>query len=401
MMVFLVTIFAIVAFDTNKAIYNRIIAQNAVDSAADSAALWQARFCNVEQQLNNLHYTVDEAMCIAEGVSTVMCGAAVPLEVIQNIPFCDPEAEIAYAAACVLCDFLPAEDHAQHIFYDALVGKSSSVQELIADAAPFLVFANADACAYGSGANNIFDAAIQTATEYFSDGVSMIPGADSSSLTGALSSINSAVGSTLGQIPIYAFPLNPTALSLDVNPTNNDQLPEKWPSDVPYAGNILGLIGCEEFEYPYEDAASEVDYDPNGDESHSGDTSRMGSGDDYHPTWGWNDQYEYGNPGYMTWIAGVTNAPEILGLGNLVWLNSYQSTVPTSMYWGSATTNPPVPFSIPSYIAIASSQVEGTTVVCNGDVNATPVLIRVVIPPISGTNYTLGSSIPFPFTIYH
>jgi hypothetical protein len=388
-MVFLVTIFAIFAFDTNKAIYDRIVAQNAVDAAADSAALWQARFCNVEQQLNNLHYTVDEAMCIAEGVSAVMCAVAIPLEVIKDIPFCE-WAYGAWVAACVLCDFLPPEDEAQHIFYDALVGKSYSVQEDLADAAPFLAFANADACAYGSGANNIFDAAVQTVEEYVTDGVSLIPGTDASSMTSTFQSINGVIGSTLGQIPIYAFPLNPQNLQLYVNPTNNNELPEYWPTEVPMAGNIAGEIGCAEEGY------SEVE-----DSSHNNsEGDERESDDDFHPTWGWNDQYEYGNPGYLTWIAGVTNAPEILGLGNLIWLNDEQSIIPTSMYWGSATTNAPVPLSVPSYIAIASAQVEGTTVVCNGDVNAAPALIPVLIPEGS-TNFTRGSSIPFPFTIYH
>ena len=64
MMVFVATMFGIIAMDTSMAIHNRILAQNAVDSAADSAALWQARFCNLEQNLNNLHYTFDEADCI-------------------------------------------------------------------------------------------------------------------------------------------------------------------------------------------------------------------------------------------------------------------------------------------------------------------------------------------------
>src|SRR5665213_3051532 len=72
MMVFLVTIFGVLAFDTNMAIYNRIVAQNAVDSAADSAALWEARGCNMLQNLNNLHYTcllytsdaADDLLCV-------------------------------------------------------------------------------------------------------------------------------------------------------------------------------------------------------------------------------------------------------------------------------------------------------------------------------------------------
>jgi hypothetical protein len=362
MMVFLATIFTIIAFDTNQAIYDRIVAQNAVDSAADSAALWQARFCNIEQQLNNLHYTVDEALAISEGVSSVMCGVAVPLEVIKDVPFCE-WAYPVWIAACVICDFLPGEDEAQHIFYDALVGKSYSIQEDLADVEPFLAFANANACAYASGANNVFDASIQ----WISDGVTNVPGvgSDLSQLTGGLGGI---IESTIGNLPVYAFPLDPTSLELYVNPTNNDDLPEYWPQEVPEVGDGLGEAGCAEAFYP--DIEDAVHNNSEGDDRQpdSGSTN-------FHPTWGWQDQYEYGNPGFMTWIAGVTNRNELLGLGNLVWLNSSSSTVPTSMYTGPATGNGGL--MIPAFMAIASSQVEGTTVVQQGDVNAVNTLIKV------------------------
>jgi hypothetical protein len=375
MMVFLATIFTIIAFDTNQAIYDRIVAQNAVDSAADSAALWQARFCNIEQQLNNLHYTVDEALAISEGVSSVMCGVAVPLEVIKDVPFCE-WAYPVWIAACVICDFLPGEDEAQHIFYDALVGKSYSVQEDIADVAPFLVFANANACAYASGANNIFDASI----EWVGAGLGYIPGVgtDLSQLTGDLGGV---ISSTIGQLPIYAFPLDPTRLQLYVNPTNNNNLPEYWPEEVPIAGDALGEGGCAEAFYPdIEDAVHN---------NSEGDTRQADTGStNFHPTWGWQDQYEFGNPGFMTWIAGVTNRPELLGLGSLVWLNSSSSTVPTSMYEGPVDSSTQTPLTIPAFMAIASSQVEGTTVVENGDVNAVNTLIPVYFSTNSpGTTY--------------
>lgn len=376
MMVFLATIFAIIAFDTNQAIYDRIVAQNAVDSAADSAALWQARFCNIEQELNNLHYTVDEALCIAEGVSTVMCGVAVPLEVIKDIPFC----EWAYAAwipACVMCDLLPVEDAAQHAFYDILVGNSYSIQEDIADAAPFLVFANANACAYASGANNVFVAS----TEWIGSGLGNIPGigSDLSSLVNGDNGLSSIINSTIGQLPVYAFPLDPTRLQLYVNPTNNESLPEAWtpdsPGAVPIAGTALGDVGCAEAFY--EEVCSAVDYDPFDGDNNRQDSESQGSQGQFFPPWGWNDQYEYGNPGFMTWVAGVTNRPELLGLGNLVWLNSSSSTVPTSMYEGPVDSSGNTPLTIPAFMAIASSQVEGTTVVENGDVNAVNTLIKV------------------------
>ncbi len=404
MMVFLVTIFAIFAFDTNKAIYDRIVAQNAVDAAADSAALWQARFCNVEQQLNNLHYTVDEAMCIAEGVSAVMCAVAIPLEVIKDIPFCE-WAYGAWVAACVLCDFLPPEDEAQHVFYDALVGKSYSVQEDLAIAAPFLAFANADACAYGSGANNIFDAAIQTVEEYVTDGVSLIPGTDASSMTSTFQSINGVIGSTLGQIPIYAFPLNPIkpCNCLMSNPTNNNDLPEYW---LGFTGRVKfpsRAISPARWDAAERRLCSEVE-----DASHNNSEGDDRQNDDnFHPQWGWADQYEYGNPGYLTWIAGVTNAPEILGLGNLKWLNDEQNICalcldlhgvrqrPTAPEASLSPSRPTLP--LPAAFA-GRRHYGGSKWGCKCRACASS---RFVIRPEMSTNFTRGSSIPFPFTIYH
>lgn len=392
MMVFLVTIFAIIAFDTNKAIYNRIVAQNAVDAAADSAALWQARGCNLEQQLNNLHYDVDIAACAAEGVATAGCVASAVFDVLQYVPFCEWAAG-ALQASCVVCDMLPVIDKLQHLFYTILM----PLQQGIADVTPFLAFGYADANAYGSGANNVFDAAVQTAGEYLQDGVSFIPGNGdiSSSLNSALGSIDGVIGSTLGKLPIYAMPLNPQNLSLDVNTNqNNGSPPLYWPSTVAEIGNGIGQVACDGDVFAeYTVVQGWMSY------SDSGDSSRDGSNNN-EPQWGWNDLYYKGNPGYMTWIAGVTNAPEILGLGDLAWLNSSQSIVPTNMYTGAATVNTQTPVSIPSYIAIASSQVEGDTVICNGTANAVPVLIPVLFPTGS-TNYYKGSSLPFPFTIYH
>jgi hypothetical protein len=388
MMVFLVTIFAIIAFDTNKAIYDRIVAQNAVDAAADSAALWQARGCNLEQMLNNLHYDVNTVACAAEGVATAGCVASAVFDVLQYVPFCEWAAG-ALQVSCVVCDALPVIDRLQHLFYKILM----PLQQGIADVTPFLAFGYANANAYGSGANNIFDSVFQTATEYFTDGVSMIPGTDPGTLNNTFKSLDSIVNSTLGQIPIYAMPLNPKNLSLDVSTNdNNGSPPLYWPPTVAQIGDAIGVVACVESDY--EGVLEAMGYTPAGDDGRTGTT--------YQPKWGWNDQYYFGNPGYTTWIAGVTKADEILGLGNLVWLNDYDQNTPNSMYWGSATTNgnAVVPIVIPSYVAVASSQVEGDTVVCNGSADAVSWLIPVIIPK-TGTNYSLGKSLPFPFTIYH
>jgi hypothetical protein len=246
----------------------------------------------------------------------------------------------------------------------------------------------------------VLDAASQTFTEAVQKGVSMIPGVSASSLQGALGSIDSIISSTVGQIPIYAFPLDPTSLELYVNPTNNNSFPLNWPTEVPEAGNIAGEIGCAEAFYP--DIEDTVHNNSEGD-------SRDNS-DGFHPTWGWADQYEFGNPGYMTWIAGVTNRDELLHLGSLSWLNGGMkvsgdynangAAVSKLMYTGGVNGNSGgySKFQIPAFLAIASSQVEGTPVIEKGNVDAKGYLIKVYIP--TGTD-SPGTGIPFPFTIYH
>jgi hypothetical protein len=387
-MVFLAGIFAIIALDTNMAIYNRIVAQNAVDAAADSAALWQARFCNLEQNLNDLHYTVDEAACIAEGVDDLACVASVALDILQYVPFCEWAAGVLQGT-CAVCYTLPFVDKVQHLFYDVLM----PIQKGIVDAAPFLVFGYANANAYGSGAKSVLEAAPETIEEAVEEGVSLIPGANLSGLEGTFNSFNNSIGGILGRIPIYAMPLDPTSLKLGVYTNQNSGSPPlNWPAAIPLIGNAAGLIACtQDVAMNYLDALSEANYDE-GD----GDQDREDSSDADKPMWGWNDLYYKGNPGYMTWIAGVTNRNELAGLGNLVWLNSQTSAEQNNMYNGEVRGNGSL--MIPSYIAIASSQVEGSTVICQGPANAQGYLIKVYIPP--GTNSS-GANIPFPFTIYH
>jgi hypothetical protein len=250
------------------------------------------------------------------------------------------------------------------------------------DITPFLAFGYANACAYGSGANNVFDSALQTIEE----AASLIPGVGDLSGSG----VSSAIGNVLGDIPIYAMPLDPTSLELYVDKKDNDGSPPlKWPEGVGIAGEAAGDIGCEDAEpappYPEsQESAQEAGWDGDG-------------------TWGWNDQYYFGHPGYMTWIAGVTNRDELLHLGNLAWLNGgmknsgYQQNgeqVSKLMWTGPANGNSGgySKFQIPAYIAIASSQIEGTPVICHGDVDAQGKLIKVYLP-----DKTPGDD----FLIYH
>ena len=425
MMVFLVTIFTMVAFDTNKAIYDRIVAQNAVDAAADSAALWQARACNLLQELNNIHYTADETAAYAEVASGIACiladgfmvTQAVLLDSVLLAEFA-PAALAAREASCVVCDQLPGIDVYQNMLYNAIM----DIQYGIICVDPYLVFGYANACAEGSGANSILAVATSGLQSFCSLVGISIP--DLSSITGVL-----------GNIPIYAVPLDPSAVGildppntgLYVKPKTNSGFPLSWPDAVGQAGEVAGDIGCSEESaddpdapmpnplpliYPppfvgYFDTASEAhdSYDKTDPIQVSGTTS----------TWGWNDDYYFGWPGYMTWVAGVTNHNELLNLGNLAWLNGgnnvpatfYTKNSPIKdqasmpIYTGQAEINTSTPLTIPTYIAIASSQVEGDTVVCNGNADAVPVLIRVYLPfPSQSTNWP-GTKLPWPITINH
>jgi len=386
MMVFLVTIFGIVAMDTNMAIRNRIIAQNAVDSAADSAALWQARFCNLEQLLNNLHYTVDEIAAGIEVVDDVACGISVGLFILEDVPFC----EWAYGVrigTCIVCDTLGPVDWLQHLFYDAII----PIQEGIADAAPFIVFGYANANAYGSGASSVLAAAPEWIGGVGSKIAGLIPGADSAGST--ISSIGGMIGSNLNGIPIYAFPLDYTRLELSVHTNQPSGPPLSWPALVAQIGYGLGLVGCSDMEFENAwDAFGASKY------SSDGDGDRDGS-DENKPKLGWKDLYMKGNPGFMTWVAGVTSQPELLGLGNLSWLNGGMKDtdftkngdqVSKVMWNGNAIGNSgnySGDLKIPAFLAIASSQIEGHPVICNGDADAKPYLITVTLPfPSDNTN---------------
>lgn len=368
MMVFLVTIFAVVAMDTNRAIYNRIVAQNAVDSAADSAALWQARGCNLLQHLNNLHYTVNVVAAVAESISTAACIASVGLLAAEVVPIIGQVAHAVRIGTCVVCDLLPVIDGAQQAFYKIIM----PIQQAIVDVTPFLAFANANACAKGSGADPLLGALLDSVQSILSKLGLSIPGFEG---------IAGAISGGLDWVPIYAAPINPSSLKLYVERKSSDDLPWDFPSAVGQVGDVAGQIGCADMMY------NSV---RNGVKSAGWDEE-----------WGWDDEYFFGNPGFMTWIAGKKKRDELLGLGNLRWLNG--GTAPGEMnYWlnqrnlgmytGSATTGSGSKLMIPAFIAIASSQVEGTPVIDHGDVDAKGKLIQVYL-----SQSTKGESL----LIYH
>jgi hypothetical protein len=226
---------------------------------------------------------------------------------------------------------------------------------------------------------------------------------------------------------IYALPLNPTSISLNVQKVDGQYLPWRWAPIGPDIGY---------FDEKLMKIYAAVDQDI----SEVACTS-IGDPYDLYPTpddWGWADSYYQGHPGYMTWIAGTTNQPELARLGLLRWLNGGQQTPKTMHYslmnqdnlqWytGSAT-NSTSPLQIPAFIALASSQVEGTGVI-GKDISVissfsevfsklshvsswsdfTSALGPLGTPPVDSTPHlisvyidnTSGASLPPPLAIYH
>lgn len=338
MMVFVVLIMTIFTFDTGKAIYNRIIAQNAVDSAADAAALWQARGCNLLQHLNNLHYNVNVAIYILESAALISCVAA-PL--LNLIPFVGAALS---QVACVICKTAPTLDQAQEEFATAVM----KAQKIISKVFPALAFLYGNVCAMGSGADKLIGTVSGYAQSILSKVGLSCPDLDQ---------IMGVLGDAVDWLPLYAAPIDPTSLSLHVEEKNGGGAPWYYPEAVALVGAVVGNY-CSGFQFNKPDE------------------------------WGWDDSYYWGNPGFMTWIAGKEKRDELLGLGSLVWLNAHTDPelqvaeqFSTAMFKDAVLLGGPM--EIPAFLAIASSQVEGEPVVSKGDANAKGHLITVHFPPDS------------------
>lgn len=338
MMVFVVLIMTIFTFDTGKAIYNRILAQNAVDSAADAAALWQARGCNLLQHLNNLHYNVNVAVYILESAALISCVAA-PL--LNLIPFVGAALS---QVACVICRTAPYIDKAQEKFAEAVM----MAQNIISKVFPALAFLYGNVCAMGSGADKLIGTVSGYADSILSKVGLSCP--DLGQITGVL-------GEVVDWLPLFAAPIDPTSLSLHVEEKNGGSPPWYYPEAVALVGASVGNY-CSGFEFNMPDK------------------------------WGWDDSYYWGNPGFMTWIAGKEKRGELLGLGSLVWLNAHTDPEQQVAEQYSRAIYKQSIFSgghmeIPAFLAIASSQVEGDPVISKGDANAKGRLITVHFPPDS------------------
>jgi len=373
---FFVTMFGVITLDTNMAIYNRIVVQNVAEVATASAALWQARGCNLLQQLNNLHYQVDQAAYIGESAAFGFCvlGAAL------GLPPAFPEDFPAYEAACLACDLAPVIDWFQQMANTFII----TVQGAIVKATPYWVYGYANAAALGSGADELGGSLVQWIAQDAQGVLSFFQMPPS--LSSNVGSFAQLFGDAFNYIPIYALPLNfnpanplaAVSLHVDLYPANaSGQTSYPWYYSFQIANTAakIGETGCNHM-FP---SMTEVE--------------GFMRGLSWDGNYGWQDQYYQGNPGYMTWIAGKQQHGELAGLDSLRWLNPNSTSPAEVNYWMDQSNLPmymgnvngPGKLTIPAFIAVASSQVEGDPVISNGKVDAAGKLIQVYIPIIGNT----------------
>jgi hypothetical protein len=359
MMSFLVAIFVAVGVYTNIAIHRRITVQNAVDSAAEAAALWQARGCNLVQGLNNLHYDINVIAGVGESVAAAGCVASL-------LPF-----PAAKPIGCALCALGPGIDAGQQLASSFIL----QTQRVVVDITPVLAFLAANASAHGSGAEPFLAAVPAAVSEWLhAVGDELSGQIDSSFGLRAMGNFLGAISShpIARSIPIYAAPMDPKFFDFGVYRKQGKKFPWTYPSQMgDYVIEPIGQTWCRSFYRPVE---------------------RLAVGAGWNGKWGWKDSYYFGNPGYMTWLAGMEPAMDRLGMGNLIWMTGGRRDLNTidTMYTGPVRGGS---LTVPAVLGIASSQVEGTPVVDKGDTDAKGKLIKVHVPTsASGRSFIEGDA---------
>lgn len=400
MMAFLIAIMSLYSMDTSQAVYNRIVAQNASDGAAETAALWQARGLNLLQILNNFHYQCNATIFALESAALVTC-TTIPEAVLGEqgccyggeIFGCDcPGAIEGVSGLCTICNSAGTLNDLQNTVATSILDMQAGITYLF----PGLAFVYANQVANISGGDNLMDVVPvyvnQTVSEMLQ--AAGIPIPDSINSSGS-SPINNFTSCLPG---IYAFPIDPFSVSLNTQSVPGQNWPWKW--------NLFDLP--EEVWKTAADAAWEVGkWSCRGDDLQFGQWFSSFDDRDSPSDWGWDDKYYQGHPGVMTWMAGKTNQTELAGLGSLRWLNPNPSPPPDISYWMSQSNLPmytgPVltssALTIPAFVAVASSQVEGTGVIGKdisifGDAGGNPLSVAENIldqvdifdePPVDST----------------
>ena len=359
MMAFLLAIMAVYSIYTSKAVYNRIAAQNAADGAADAAALWQARGLNLLQELNNFHYQFNASIFALETGALVVCatipdavGGEATCCVASLVGWCDCDSAInGVSGLCSTCNSAATLNDTQHSVASTILGIQQGITYLF----PGMAFVYANQVAQVSGGDSLTDAFPQ----YVSQTAGTLLQTLGIPIPADLSGVGSGPLQSFTQyLPaIYAAPIDPTSLSLNAQSVTGNNWPWKW--------NLAGLP--EDLWKGLACAAWEIGkWSCRGDLLQGGQWWGSFDDHDWYTDWGWDDSYYQGHPGVMTWMAGKAEQ-DGLPLGNLRWLNPNPTPPPEVTYWlnqqapqmymGSSLSGSEL--TIPAFIAVASSQVEG------------------------------------------
>ncbi|MDR3457096.1 MAG: pilus assembly protein TadG-related protein [Verrucomicrobiae bacterium] len=402
-MAFMVAILGVFAVDTGQAIYNRIVAQNAADAAAETAALWQARGLNLVQQLNNFHYVFNVTLFGVEAGQLATClstpqteaneHAACSIGALLSGGASCPPAIRAMTHACRECTKAgPNNDYQKSVAQQIL-----AMQQSMTYTFPLLTLTYASQAAQQSGADDLSIVVPQYASK-----------------------IGSQIGLSFPSLPavnVFAFPINPASVSLNVQQVDGKYFPWRWslvnlPSDDTRADEMVAKVAAL---VAWETGRIFCSTDP----FQLGQFIGQFGGHDTPDDWGWRDKYYQGHPGYMTWAAGKTNQTELAGLGLLRWVNGGAPAAPVHykfmnqdgllMYVGTGLDSTS-PLMVPPLIAVASSQVEGTGVIgkdgslFKGFSSLGSLLTGinpVDQPPVDSTPHLISVyGVPFP-SIYH
>ena len=369
-MAFLVCILTIATLDASHAIYRRITIQNAADSAADAAALWQARGLNLLQHLNNWHYEVNE---IAMGIAQASCCCVVMCDIwLACSPYngfcafmywyCAQKLPLPAKYPCeggLESGGKPRIEHLQENISELIL----EAQEIVTKSFPVFALIKASDMAKASGADSIiggvaFDEYLvdfeKTFKEIYPQTFDIYPHRISHS--GVVQGVSKGIARSSGADPgnynnaipdqLFAAPLDASSLSLGV------RVKRPPPSHSPW--NVPRELTCGLVQ--------------------------------------WEDTYYYGHPQYTTWMVVKKSASELLGLGDLTWLNprsnADHSINDQVMYKGPVRREGSSKLRIPAYSALASSQAEGE-VIDHGHPHASGKIIPVRLPiqDVWGSDY--------------
>ena len=385
-MAFFLFLMLVYAVNMGGMIQRRIQAQNAVDSGAMAAALWQARGVNTIQMLNNLHYNANRGLGYLTGVLYGSCIATVAFDLCTWSPWPPGASKVCGGLrkiSCPVCKALPWADNAQYIIAKAI----DSIQIVVKNSFPIIAFLRANHYATLNNADDV--------SEILKSVVNL-----------KLDFIPSAWIDNLPKTGIRIVPINPhgsnpfdiDVLSLGVELQSSDQFP--WKFDLPWIEQIrlllkLGPLPIYGSPCQFSDPRPEAN------------------------KWGWADSYYCGNPGAVTWIAGVKQMPDLLGIGNLPWFTALHegSWAPVDDYVGnydeatglwsggpqlwnesSVPLSNDHPVRWPAGLVVATSQVDGDPVQPKGLANAYPRLVPVKWLGIEGN---LLDGIALPTDVYH